>query len=139
MRALLHSVPPPYSRPPLTHASARNFWTLTGKSGSVICGVTAPFSWVVVQPEFCLCPPRVCFPVLCKFWRLCGEVKGNLLQEGLCHTQICCTQGPHPCGIPLLTGASSGVAAAQHWKEDVPHVYRQRSPSKMVDAGAVTA
>ena len=91
-----------------------------------------------MRTRFCLCPRRVCFPVLCKFWRLCGEVMGNLLQEGLCHTQICCTQGPHPCGIPLLTGASSGVAAAQHWKEDVPHVYRQRSPSKMVDAGAVT-
>ena len=33
-------------RPPLTHASTRDSWTLTGKSGSVSCGVTAPFSWV---------------------------------------------------------------------------------------------
>ena len=31
------------SRPPLTHASARDSWTLTDKSGSVSCGVTAPF------------------------------------------------------------------------------------------------
>ena len=45
-------------RPPLTHTSARDFWTLTSKSGSVSCGVTAPFSWVLVCARFCLCPPR---------------------------------------------------------------------------------
>ena len=33
-------------------------------------------------------------PVLCKFWQLYGGVNGNLLQEGLCHTQVCCTQSP---------------------------------------------
>ena len=35
---------------------------LTGKSGSVSCGVTAPSSWVLVHTRFCLCPPRICFP-----------------------------------------------------------------------------
>ena len=30
-------------------------------------------------------------PVLCKFWQLYGGVNGNLLQEGLCHTQVCYT------------------------------------------------
>ena len=34
--------------------------TLTGKSGPVSCGVTAPFSWVLVLTGFCLWPPRVC-------------------------------------------------------------------------------
>ena len=48
----------PCSRPPLTHASARDSWTLTGKSGSVSCGVTAPFFWVLVHTRFCLYPPR---------------------------------------------------------------------------------
>ena len=33
---------------------------------------------------------------LCKFWRLYGGIHGDLLQEGLCHTQVCCTQGPAP-------------------------------------------
>ena len=41
--------PQPCSRPPLTHASAVDSWTLTGKSGSVSFGVTAPFSWVLVH------------------------------------------------------------------------------------------
>ena len=54
--------PRPCSRPLPTHASAADSWTLTGKSGSVSCGITAPFSWVLVCARFCLCPPRVCFP-----------------------------------------------------------------------------
>ena len=37
--------PRPCSRPPLTHTSTRDSWTLMGKSRSVSCGVTAPFSW----------------------------------------------------------------------------------------------
>ena len=36
--------PQPCSRPLPTHASARDSWTLRGKSGSASCGVTAPFS-----------------------------------------------------------------------------------------------
>ena len=47
--------------------------------------------------KFCLCPPRVYCPVLCKFRQLYGGVNGDLLQEGLCHTQVCCAQGPCPC------------------------------------------
>ena len=98
----------PCSRPPPTHISAKDSWTLTSKSGSVSCGVTAPFSWVLVHTRLCLCPLRVCFPVLCKFWWLYGGVNGNLLQEGLCHAQVCCTQSPCPCGRPLLTCTSAG-------------------------------
>ena len=58
--------------------------------------------------RFCLCPPGVCFPVLCKFWQLCGGVNGDLLQEGLCHTQVCCTESLYSCGRPLLTHTSTG-------------------------------
>ena len=36
-------------------------WTLTGKSGSVFCGVTDPSSRVLVNRRFCFCLPRVCF------------------------------------------------------------------------------
>ena len=54
--------PWPCSRPLSTHASAGDSWTFTGKSGSVSCGVTALFSWVLVGMRFHLCPPRVCFP-----------------------------------------------------------------------------
>ena len=42
-------------------------------------------------------------PVLYKFWQLYGGINGDLLQEGLCHTLVCCTQSPCPCSRPLLT------------------------------------
>ena len=61
-----------------THASAGDSWTLTGKSGSVSCRVTAPFSWVLACTRFCLCPPKSVSPVLCKFYNqtpLASKVK----------------------------------------------------------------
>ena len=62
-----------------------------------------------------MCPLRVCFPVLCKFWQLYGRVNGDLLQEGLCHTQVCCPQSPSCCGRPLLTRTSAGDVQTQSW------------------------
>ena len=70
----------------------------------------SPGSWCTM---FCLCPPSTYFPVLCKFWQLYGGVNGDLLQEGLCHTQVCCTQSPCPCGSPLLTLTPTEDAQAQ--------------------------
>ena len=88
--------PQPCTRPLPTHTSTRDFRTFMDKSGSVSCGVTAHFSWVLACTRFCLWLPRVCFPVLCKFWWLHGGVSGDLLQECLCHTQVYCTQSPCP-------------------------------------------
>ena len=100
--------PRPCSRPPLTHASARDSWTLTGKSGSVSYGVTAPFSWVLVCTGL-LCALQESVSLgLCKFWRFYGRVNGDLLQEGLCHILVCCTQSPFSCSRPLLTCTSAG-------------------------------
>ena len=100
---LLHSVPPPCRRPPPTHASTGDSWTLTGKSGSASLGslLLSPASWCS-QVSVCALQESVS-PVLCKFWQLCGGVNGDLLQEGLCHTQVYCTQSPSPCGGPLLS------------------------------------
>ena len=81
------------------NASTGYSWTFPGKSGSVFCGVIAPFSWVLVHITFHLCPPKVYFPVLFKFWQLYGGVNGNLLHKGLCHTQVCCTQRPIPVAV----------------------------------------
>ena len=91
--------PQPCSRPLPTHISARDSWTLIGKSGSASCVVTAPFSWVPVHTGFCLCPLRVYFPVLCKFRQLYGGVNGDLLQEGLCHTQVMAPRAPAPVAV----------------------------------------
>ena len=53
--------PQPWNRPPPTHASTRDSWTLMGKSGSVSCGVTAPFSWVLVH-KVLFVPSKSLFP-----------------------------------------------------------------------------
>ena len=75
----------------------------------ISCGVTVPFSWVLVH-KVLLCPPRVYLPVLSKFWQLCGGVNGDLLQEDLSHTH---TQSTCPCGRLLSTCTSTGDAQTQ--------------------------
>ena len=52
---------------------------------------------------------------LCKFWQLYGGVNGDLLQEGLCHTQACCTQSPSPRSRPLWTCTSAGDTQTPLW------------------------
>ena len=54
--------PRPCSRPPPTHTSTRDSWTLTGKSGSASCGVTASFFWVLVHMRFCFAFQSVSWP-----------------------------------------------------------------------------
>ena len=100
---MLHSVPPPLQQ---ATPVPRDAGASTGKSRTVSCGVTAHFSWVLVH-KVLLCSPRIYFPVQCKFWQLYSGVNGDLLQEGLCHTQVCCTQSPCPCSRPLLTCIST--------------------------------
>ena len=63
--------------------------------------------------RFCLCPQESVSPVLCKFWWFYDGVSGDHLQEGLCHTQVYCTQSPCPCSSPLLTCTSSGDTQTQ--------------------------
>ena len=94
--ALLHSVPPTLQQATTDPCLHLDSWTLTGKSGSVSCGATAPFSWVLVCKRFCLFPPESLFADLCKLWCFYGGVNGDLLQQGLCHSQVCCTQNPCP-------------------------------------------
>ena len=89
--------PQPCNRPPPTHAFARtpghpqasllwghcSFLLGPGKQGSVV-------------------PPRIYFPVLCKFWQLYSGVNGDLLQEDLLytHTQSPCHVADHYRPIP---------------------------------------
>ena len=94
--------PWPCSRPPLTRRlldTHRQVWV------SLLWGhcehTVSPGSWCA-QGFVCALQESVS-PVLCKFWWFYGGVNGDLLQEGLCHTQVCCTQSPYPCSRPLLT------------------------------------
>ena len=97
----------PTLQAPTNPRLCRDSWTHTGNSGTVFCGVTDPFSWVLVH-KVLLCPHKVHFPVMCKVWQLYGGVNGNLLQEDLYHTHVCYTQSPCPCNRPLPTYTFTG-------------------------------
>ena len=107
---LPHSVPPTLQQ---ATADTCLHWKLLDSQASLgqsLVGslLLPPGSWCT-QGFVCALQESVS-PVLCKFWWLYGGVNGNLLQEGLCHTQVCCTQSPYPCGRPLLTCNSTGDA-----------------------------
>ena len=87
-----------------------HFWASLGQSlvGSLLL---SPGSWCT-QGFVCALQESVS-PVLCKFWWLYGGINGNLLQESLCHIQVCCTQSPCPCSSPLLTRFSTGDTQTQ--------------------------
>ena len=87
-------------------------WASLGQS-LVRSLLLSPGSWCA---QGVVCALQECVsPVLCKFWWFYGGVSGDLLQEGLCHTQVCCTQSPWPCGRPLLTCTSTGDTQTQFW------------------------
>ena len=73
----------------------------------------SPGSWCT--EAFVCAPQESVSPVLCKFWWFYGGINSKLLQEGLCHTQVCCTQSPCPCSSPLLTNTSAGDTQTQFW------------------------
>ena len=63
MHTLLHSMPPTLQQATANPHLSRDSWTLTGKSGSVSCSVTACFFWVLVHTRFV--PSKSLFPQSC--------------------------------------------------------------------------
>ena len=102
---LLQATADPRLHQTLGHTQASLAQSLVGSL------LLSPGSWCT-QGSVCALQESVS-PVLCKFWQPYGEVNGDLLQEGLCHTQVCCTQSLCPCGSPLLTCTSTGDAQTQ--------------------------
>ena len=64
--------------------------------------------------SFCFFSPRVCFPVLCKFWRLYGVVNGDLFQEGLCYMLYPGLLHPEP--LPLQQSTADLYLHRRHSK-----------------------
>ena len=113
MHTLLHLVPPTLQQ---ATTDPHLCWRLLDTPGkvwvSLLLGHCSFLLGPGAQGSVCALQESVS-PVLCKFWQLYGGVNGNLLQEGLCHTQVCCTQSPCPCGSPLLTRTSTGDTQTQ--------------------------
>ena len=60
-------------------------------------------------------PSKSLFPSPLQVLAALRWVNGDLLQEGLCQAQVCCTQSPRPCGSPLPARTSAGDARTQLW------------------------
>ena len=80
-----------------------------GKSGSVSCGVTAPFSWVLVHTKFCLYPPRVRFPspVLSSGGSMMG-LMATSSKRAYAIPRAAAPRAPCSCSRPLLPCTSTG-------------------------------
>ena len=113
MRALLFSVPPTLHQ---ANANSHLHWRLLDTHGHVWVSLLWGHCSFLLGPsvhKVLFVPSKSVSPVLRKFWQLYGGFNGNLLQEGLCHTQVCCTQSPCPCSRPPPTHTSTGDAQTQ--------------------------
>ena len=99
----------PCSRPLLIQASTGDFWTLMGKSESVSCGVTAPFSCIVVHTRgfFCVCV-CMCVPSKSLFHQSCVSSGGSVV--GLMAT----SSYKRAYAIPRSTAPRAPAPAADH-------------------------
>ena len=108
MHALPHSVPPTLHQ---VTADPCLCWRFLDTHGQVwVCSLWGYCS-ILLSPgehKVLFMPSKSLFSQSCKFWWLYGGVNGDLLQEGLCHTQVSCTQSPCLCDRPLLTQTPTG-------------------------------
>ena len=105
MHTLLHSVPPVLQQATADpHLHQRHSRANLGQSlmGSLLL---SPGSWCA-QGSVCALQESY-FPSFELVLQLYSGVNHDLLQEGLCHTQVCCTQSPCLCGSPLQTHTST--------------------------------
>ena len=74
--------------------------TLIALSGSVSCGVTAPFSWVLVCTRLFFVPPKSLFP------QSCVSSGGSKRAYAILRSAV---------SRPLLTGTSTGDTQTEFW------------------------
>ena len=89
----------------LTHTSSEDPTTLAGSFGSVSCGVTDPFPWILEHTRFCLCAPRLesLFPPV--LWKFCNQIR-------LAFTD-CLGIPSNFCQIPSLRSLTWGLEPSQ--------------------------
>ena len=97
---------PACSRPLPTPASNKDSCTLMGESGSVSCGATAPFSWVLVH-KVLFVPSKSLFP------QSCVSSGGSMV--GLMATS---SKGAYP--IPRSAAPRAPAPAAVHFRPVPP-------------------
>ena len=94
---------------PIPVASTGDPPILAGGFGSVSCGVTALFLWVLVQARFCLCPPRLesLFPPV--LWKSCNQILLAFKVRFPGDSQTLCW-------VPRLGSLTWGSRPSQQWE-----------------------
>ena len=109
MHLLLHSVPPTLQQAttnPQLHRRLSD--THRQVQDSLLWGHCSFFFWALVY-RVLLFPPWVYFPVRVNSGSsVAGLMATSSRQEGLCHTQVCCTQSLCPCSRPPPTCTFTG-------------------------------
>ena len=108
------SVPAPMVSPcscgesQLPHTSTGDTPTLAGSFASVSYGVTAPFLWVLVHTEFCLCSSRLdsLFPSV--LWKSCNQI--------LLAFRVRFSGDSFSCWTPRLRRRMWGSDPSQQWE-----------------------
>ena len=111
---LLLPVSPSLRWPLLTHTSTGDPPTLAGGFGSVSCGVTSPFLWIVVCTKSCLCPLRLesLFPLV--LWKSYNQILLAFKVRFPGDSQFLCQ-------IPRLRSLMWGSEPSQQW-ENFSHI-----------------
>ena len=103
MDVLLHSLPPILQQATTDPCFC---WRFLDTPGQVwICLLWGHCSFLLGPGahKVLFVPSKSLFPSPVYVLAALGRINGDLLQEGLCQPQVCCTQSPCPCGRPLLT------------------------------------
>ena len=114
MHALLHSVPPTLQQASIDPCLCQRLLDIHGQIWvSFLWGHCSFLPGPGVHKVICALQESV-FPVLCKSWWLYDDFNGDLFQEGLCNTQVCCTKWypKHP--EPWL--CTSPLTLYLHWR-----------------------
>ena len=106
MQALLHSVPPTLHQAATEPCLCQRL--LDTHKQVWVNLFWGHFSFLLGPGKhtFLFVPSKSLFSQSCVNSGNYGGINGDLLQESLCHTQVCCTQSP--CSSPLLTCTSVG-------------------------------
>ena len=91
-----HSVPPTRQQATSTPHLWQRLLDTHGQVWVVSCGVTAPFSWVLLHTRFACALQESVSPVLCKFCWLYDGVNGDLLQEAYATLRSAAPRAPAP-------------------------------------------
>ena len=86
------------------------------------------YSLLLVHTSFCLCPPRVCFPVLCKFWHLYDGLMATSSKRVYAKPRSTAPRAPVPAAVHCWPIPPQFSSVAQSYLTMWPHGLQHTRP-----------